>query len=170
MESITKRESKLETQHMARSRRHLHDIPTHQAERHLPGNRRRHSKTCGEQSRRGKIPGRLVGDDAGERSLLAVCFSIFEPYLPHRRASSWSWAFQGAPVQFLLRDDEKIACEVISASYETKGEDPFGEVISGSLKLRAPTVDLTLQCDLQIRIPKINSQNCCSKATSWARV
>lgn len=67
--------------------------------------------------------------------------------VPQYRAPSWSWASgDGTPGMGLDMDYEEIA-EVLDANVTLKGEDPFGEVTGGWIKLRAPLEQLHLVLD-----------------------
>lgn len=60
------------------------------------------------------------------------------------RAPSWSWASLDCPIRMTIYDTTKISplAVIIDIHIELKGENPFGEVSGGWLKLRAPKVKL----------------------------
>jgi hypothetical protein len=71
-----------------------------------------------------------------------LCWSRFGPqpavHRPHWRAPTWSWAsIDGAVSWYELQDGllETKYAHVLDASTEKYGQDPFGQVISGVLRL-----------------------------------
>jgi hypothetical protein len=64
--------------------------------------------------------------------------------VPQYRAPSWSWAsVDGTPAAGLPENWEPVAT-IIDCHAEHKGNNPFGEVTSGWIKMRAPVVPLIL--------------------------
>ncbi|KAL9088305.1 MAG: hypothetical protein Q9165_006230 [Trypethelium subeluteriae] len=66
------------------------------------------------------------------------------------RAPSWSWASQLANVEFMLDESLPLVCHVLSAECKTKNDEPYGELISGTVVLDAPCFDVTLQYDASV--------------------
>ncbi|KAL0932136.1 heterokaryon incompatibility protein [Colletotrichum truncatum] len=64
--------------------------------------------------------------------------------VPEYRAPSWSWASgDGIPATGQIVDFSDIA-EILDANVTLKGDNPFGEVTDGYIKLRAPCQQLYL--------------------------
>lgn len=66
------------------------------------------------------------------------------------RAPSWSWASVNASTSFDIVDlqyDSPVAIEVVDASVETDGENPFGCVVGGKLTIKANVMRASWQTE-----------------------
>lgn len=81
----------------------------------------------------------------------SVASSRLDLSIPAYRAPSWSWASYDGPVAFVgylgeppsgterkIRELWKPLATILDAKVKLKGENPYGEIESGYLKLRAP--------------------------------
>lgn len=81
-------------------------------------------------------------------SLRTLAREIHEPQGQYT-APSWSWASHQGPVTMYSGDGRTNVAEVLDCKVDLKSEaNPFGEVINGYLRLRAPMVSLSPAYDI----------------------